>query len=148
MALAQPLLGPAVRLVLIALAALALVGCSGGGDDTTYSRSATRACLESQGFEITDDRPDYSLVGIEPSRGAISTEKEGDGIELAFGADSDEAKDMEKTVKSAGEAFAGAFTAEGDTEDFVFSKGNVTYWWVAEETSNRDEVEGCLTSGN
>ena len=118
------------RALLWAFAAVALVGC-GGGAEETYSSEATASCLVASGAEVS--RADADAVA-RAERGYRVTIA-GKTLNIAFGEDADAAEEILGRYESAG--------AGGDEK--LYREGNAVLSWDAEPGRVWAVVDGCLT---
>jgi hypothetical protein len=118
--------------------ALIAAGC-GGGVSKQYSASAVRGCLVAKNLSLTPaDLP--GDVAPDGTEGDLAVQVGDNEVELAFGKDASEAKRNALEEKVAAKIALGA-----SPNDYVRTKGNVTYWLRDANTSAFGPVEDCLT---
>ena len=113
---------------LVAFAAATLVGC-GGGEGEIYSPEATASCLVASGAEVSKADADVIARSERGYRVRIA----GKVINIAFGADPDEAKEILAAYEGAG------------GNEALYREGNAVLSWDAEPGRVWAVVDGCLS---
>lgn len=86
------------RLGLLALFALALAGCGGGGSEQIADVAALETCLQKANLS-TDTGEGVDLVAQEASVGAIQVLANGNEIQIAAAESGDEAEGIERSYE-------------------------------------------------
>lgn len=126
----------AVIALSVMMLALAVAAC--GGASKHYRASEVRDCLADKNLSVTS----FELpgdVGPDGTEGDLTVHVGESEVDLAFGADSNEAETNADKEEAAASVALGA-----NADDYVRTKSNVAYWVMGTDTSAFDPVEACL----
>lgn len=129
-----------MRWLLVVGVVAAVVGCDGGGGQTSGTKSKpapeVRVCLKSMGFKVVTGRPE--LGGEEePDLELIGTRGDNENVFVAFYDDLERAKRLEPGIRKNARNFEGA----------VKRIDRVTILWVQKPSGTaRRDVEDCVSA--
>ena len=127
------------RVVLIAIAMVALAGCGGGGG-SSYALEPTVSCLEGKGVSVSTDDDDLDFFAQDAGEGALEADLDRNSVTVVFERSESDAK----RTKAAYSLFAGALDAPAD--DILQQLGNTVIAWTRTPTDDETSLLGdCLS---
>jgi hypothetical protein len=125
-------------LLLIPLVAF-LAACS-SGEPSVYKADGTATCLHKLGYRVTTVDREVGVVAAAAPNGGLRAFEPGNTVTIAFGANSDDALQIEGAFKR----FAPKKLKPNITDVMRVQKNAVLLWTVTPPEDEMNKVFGCL----